>query len=466
VDILSHVPHVHFIGIGGYGMSAIAAILLDQGYRVSGSDMDKKELTDKLVDRGAKVYIGHQPEYVEGADIVVYSTGIPSYNVELMEARNRNMTLLHRSEMLARLLNEKNGIAIAGAHGKTTTTSMISTVLEKCGMDPSYLIGGEVVELGGNARAGTSQYVVAEADESDGTFLQYHPFIGIVTNVEPDHLENYEGDFDKLKAAYRQFLSQIKPGGLAVINYDDPFLRELSLSLKCRVATYGIESNAEVVARQITYVNRTVSFSVEMRGERLGYVTLSIPGKHNVYNALATIITCLDCGAEFSAIADALHQFKGAKRRFQVLYDRDGLSIVDDYAHHPTEIEATILAAKATGKRIIAVFQPQRYTRTHFLFDAFSRAFAAADIVVIMDIYSPIGEMRIEGVNAEKLAGLVKQNSNPNTVYLPTREEVKAYLKTQIGSNDLVLTMGAGDVWKVGHELAEDYLLKTNYQEG
>lgn len=450
--------HIHFVGIGGYGMSAIARVMLDMGYQVSGSDVAQKELTDKLCANGATVYIGHEATNVNGADIVVFSTGVPEDNVELKAARDNRIPLLHRSQMLARLLNERKGIAVSGAHGKTTTSSMIAQVMEECGVDPTYIIGGEVVGLGGNAKAGNSDYVVAEADESDGSFLEYHPYLAIVTNVEADHLENYDGSFDNLKQAYKQFLSQVRPEGVAIICGDDAYLRELMPSIRSEVYTYGIEQETDLKATDISSANRETTFTVWERGEQLGNVTLPVPGKHNVYNALATIAVCRQIGIPFQDIAEALPHFRGAKRRFQIVGEAEGITIVDDYAHHPTEIEATIKAAKSMNKRIIAVFQPQRYSRTFFLFDAFSRAFGEADEVVITDIYSPAGEKRIEGISADRLTELIRENSNPHVTFCAAKDDVYQYLLKRVKPGDLVLTMGAGDIWIVAKKLS--YALK------
>jgi len=438
-------------------MSAIARVMLEMGYKITGSDVASQELTEKLAAKGAKIYIGHTAEQVHGADLVVYSTALPKDNVERVEAEHLNIPILHRSQMLARLLNERKGVAVAGAHGKTTTSSMIALVMEECGVDPTYIIGGEIMNVGTNAKAGKGDFVVAEADESDGSFLQYHPWLGIVTNIEADHLENYDGDFEKLKKAYVQFLNQIREDGTAVVCADDDNIRAILPGIRCHVATYGIDdAGAEYTATDLALGDRQVSFTMNHQGEPLGKVNLSVPGRHNVYNAMATVITCLKAGVPFEQIAGAITKFHGAKRRFQVLGEKNDILIIDDYAHHPTEIEATISAAKATGKRIIAVFQPQRYTRTFFLLDAFSRAFGEADEVIITDIYSPAGEKQIEGVHSAKLVELIVQNSNSGARYLPTKEDVLADLKQRIQPGTLVLTMGAGDIWKVGYQLAKE----------
>ncbi len=435
-------------------MSAIARVMLEMGYTVTGSDVASQELTEKLAAKGAKIYIGHTPEHIAGADIVVYSTALSRDNVERVAAEELNIPTLHRSQMLARLLNERKGIAVAGAHGKTTTSSMIALVMERCNVDPTYIIGGEITNLGTNAKAGKSEFVVAEADESDGSFLQYHPWQGIVTNIEADHLENYDGDFNRLKSAYVQFLSQIRPDGAAIVCADDQNIREMLPQLQTRVITYGVEHEADYMATDIQLGDRRLSFTMSRKGTALGTIELSVPGKHNMYNAMATVISCLEAGIPFDQIAATIVEFHGAKRRFQVLGEGNDILIIDDYAHHPTEIEATISAARATGKRIIAVFQPQRYSRTFFLLDAFSRAFSEANEVIITDIYSPAGEKQIAGVHSSKLVDLIVQNSNANAVYLPTKEAVIEELKDRLQPGDLVLTMGAGDIWKAGDALA------------
>lgn len=447
---------VHFIGIGGYGMSAIAKVLLEMGYRVTGSDLASQELTDKLAAKGARVFIGHEASHVRGADVVVYSTALPKDNVEMAEAERLNIPILHRSQMLAKLMESRKGIAVAGAHGKTTTTSMISLVMEQCGLDPTYVIGGEIMNVGSNAKAGRGDYVVAEADESDGSFLRYKPYYAIVTNIEADHLENYDGDFAKLKRAYSQFLGQVAPGGKAIVCIDDPEVREVLAAGDGReTVSYGLDREADYRAVNVRLGDRRVAFEIERAGVRLGTLELSVPGRHNVYNALAAFIVCREADVAFDDFAAAIKRFRGAKRRFQVLGEAGGILVIDDYAHHPTEIQATISAAKATGKRIIAVFQPQRYTRTYFLFEQFSRAFGEADEVVIADIYSPAGERQIEGISSEKLVELIRRNSNERVRHISSVGEVADYLLGFVRSGDLVLTMGAGDIWKASHALAQ-----------
>jgi UDP-N-acetylmuramate--alanine ligase len=336
--------------------------------------------------------------------------------------------------MLARLMDARKGIAVAGAHGKTTTSSMIAFVMEKCGLDPTFIIGGEIVNVGSNAKAGKGEFVVAEADESDGSFLKYRPFYAVVTNIEADHVDR---------------------AGKAIVCLDDPHVREALPSIRAGVVTYGIDSPADFTACDIRVGDRRAAFGVLCRGKRLGDMELSVPGRHNVYNALAATIVCLEAGLPFERIAAAIREFVGAKRRFQVIGEACGVLVVDDYAHHPTEIRATIQAAKATGKRIIAVFQPQRYTRTYYLMEQFSRAFHDADEVIVTDIYSPAGERKLEGVSGKKLAERIAENSNERVLHIPSKEEAEEYLLSRVTAGDLVLTMGAGDIWKTARRLVE-----------
>jgi len=451
--------HVHFVGIGGYGMSAIARVLIDLGYKVTGSDVAMNDLAKKLEARGAVVHIGHHATHVEGADIIVYSTSIPKDNPEVIAAEEKGILVMHRSQMLARILNERTGVAVAGAHGKTTTTSMISHVLEECGVDPTFIIGGELMNAGTNAKAGTSDYVIAEADESDGSFLEYRPMYEIVTSIEPDHLEHFDGDFNNLKQAYVKFLSHLKPGGKAILCIDDSHVREVLPSVTETVITYSIDpaiaEQAQYRAVAIECGDRCSQCQVYHHDQLLGELTLTVPGKHNIANALAAIIVCLDAGLSFEQIAAALTTFRGAKRRFQIIVEARGILVVDDYAHHPTEIIATLNGARASGRRVIAVFQPQRYTRTYFLMDEFSRAFGEADEVIVTDIYSPAGEPKIEGVTSEILVEKIRTNSHPRAQYIPTKEQMQEQVFKDLQPGDLVLTMGAGDIWKSAYWLAE-----------
>lgn len=464
---LSQLEHVHFIGIGGSGMSAIAKVMVEMGYQVSGSDIYEHELTKQLQTQGVKIYLGHQKENIQGADMVVYSSGIPQNNIEILSASQLKIPLLHRSQVLAQMLNQKEGIAVTGAHGKTTTSSMITCMMSQAGLDPTFLIGGEVLDFGFNARAGQSNYVIAEADESDGSFLKYNPKHSVITNIEEDHLENYRGNFENLKTAYVQFISQIKKKGSLVICLDDPITLELMTRKEVKrrleesqvdILTYGIDAaQVNVRAERVKLLNRSSRFSVMYNQKEIGEIELSIPGKHNVANALACISLGLRLGIHMSVMKKALKQFVGAKRRFQVLSEANDILIVDDYAHHPTEIMATIEAAKSTGRTIYAIFQPQRYTRTYYLLDAFSFAFAEADHVIIANIYSPAGEKPIEGITSFELVQRINKNSNSNVRLLQDHQEIFCYIKERVNPGDLVITMGAGDIWKLAHQLSNYY---------
>ncbi|WP_091351613.1 UDP-N-acetylmuramate--L-alanine ligase [Anaerobranca gottschalkii] len=446
---------VHFIGIGGYGMSAIAKILLEMGYIVTGSDLNKSKIVESLMEKGVKIYIGHHKDYLGDAQVVVYSTAIPEDNPELVESRKRGLKVYHRSEMLALILNKGYGIAIAGAHGKTTTTSMTAFILEQGGKDPTALIGGELSNFEGNARLGSSNIVVAEACESDHSFLRYKPNIALITNIEADHLEHYEGSFAKLLDTFYQFLQNLKEDGCAVVYYDDPNVREIiQRGFDKKLITYGLSQTNDYYPQNIQLKERGSRFELYHKGRNLGTIELSVPGEHNILNSLGATIIGLLQGVEFEDIKKALKEFRGAKRRFQIIYDGKIL-VVDDYAHHPTEIKATLkAAAKAGYKRVIGVFQPQRYTRTHFLMEEFAQSFNFADKVIIGDIYSA-GEKPIEGVSAEKLVEKIKENGHKDVMYIPSIEEIYQYLKGEAREGDLVLTMGAGDIFKVSYSLAD-----------
>lgn len=452
----NHNLHIHFVGIGGAGMGAIASILLERGYVISGSDVAEHDHTRKLQERGAKVYLGHDRRQVEGADVVVYSTAIALDNEELVEAKTLGIPLLHRSQMLAELMNDGVGIAVAGAHGKTTTTSMISWVLEQGGLDPTFMIGGIAGNFGAGAKAGTGRYIVAEADESDGTFLNYRPLIEVITNIEPDHLEHYQGDFSNLVAAYQEFIGLLPSQGLLVASQDDPVLGRLLPAVLSRIQTYSIKSEAaDYRADNIRFIGHGTVSSIYHQNEYLGELELLVPGVHNVGNALAALAVAAEVGIDFTTAVRALKAYRSAKRRFQVLYDHNDILLVDDYAHHPTEIQAMIRAAKETGHRVVAVFQPQRYTRTYHLFKEFAKAFVGADDVVLTNIYSPAGERPIEGVSSAKLVEAVRGESLASAKFCASKEDVVNYLQGAVRPGDLVLFMGAGDIWKAGMMLAE-----------
>lgn len=452
---------VHFVGIGGYGMSALARVLLESGIEVTGSDIESNALVQGLLQRGARVKIGHAPGNVGNADALVYSSSITRQNVEIQAARAMNLPILHRSELLARLLNARRGIAVAGAHGKTTTSAMIAQTMVLCGLDPTYVIGGEVVGLRSNARAGKGAYVVAEADESDGTFLAYYPHIVVITNIEADHLENYGGDFSRLREAYRQFLCQMDPDGLAVLCVDDEHTRSLVHEVEGPVVTYAARSPADYVIHQPISMPDGIGFQIFHHHQTLGTLALKKPGIHNAANALAAAIVCLHLGLSLPNIAVALQNFSGAKRRFQLIGEGDGVVVIDDYAHHPTEIQATLQATRewqggrSSSGRLIVLFQPQRYSRTALFMDRFAASFALADQVLIAPIYAPPGEQPLPGVTSERLVADIVRTSNAATRLVYNHSEAVQVLSSIVRPGDVVLVMGAGDIWRVASPLVQ-----------
>lgn len=452
--MLTGIKKVHFIGIGGAGMSALAQILLEKGYEVSGSDMKDSAMTGILRDLGAKVFIGHRAENVRGAEAIVVSSAIREENPEVAEAARLGLKRLHRSDVNAFLINNSKGIAVAGAHGKTTTTSMIGVSLDYEGVSPSIIIGGEVDYLGSNAKLGKSEYLVSEADESDGTFLKYYPYIGVVTNIENDHMDHY-GTMENIIKAFHQFLSQIRRDGWAVVCADNEHIRNIIGDIKCNIATYGIDHEADYMAADIEASSSFTAFDVIHKGENLGRVRLNVPGLHNVLNALACVVTGIVLGMSVSQMAEGLTMFNGAKRRFQTKGRINDIWVVDDYAHHPTEIVTTIKAARQTKpKRLVCAFQPHRYSRTQLLQKEYGSCFAGVDLLVLTDVYSA-GEDPIPGVDGELLVNEVKRQTGQETVYIKDKKQIAAYLKSIAQPGDLIMTMGAGDIVKCGEELVE-----------
>ena len=444
---------IHFVGIGGSGMSGIAEILVNLGYRVTGSDQRRNDAVERLATLGAKVFIGHRAEHVEGAHVVVYSSAVSRDNVEVQAARQRQIPTIARAEMLAELMRLKYGIAVAGTHGKTTTTSMIGAVLAEGRFDPTIVVGGRVSSLGSNARLGQGDYLVAEADESDGSFLKLAPTIAVVTTVDAEHLDHY-GTLDAIRDAFVAFVNKVPFYGSAVLCLDQPNIQLLIPRLEKRIITYGLESAADLVARRPHLQGMTSRFEVVQRGAILGECRLQVPGRHNVLNALATIGVALDLEIPFATIQRALEGFSGVQRRFQILGRARGVTVVDDYGHHPAEIRATLAAAKAGfDSRIVTVFQPHRYTRTLHLRQEFLTAFNQADALVVMDIYAA-GEPAIPGVSAEDLAEGIRSHGHRDVTYLGSdRARIVQHLADTVRSGDLVITLGAGDVSQLGSEL-------------
>jgi UDP-N-acetylmuramate--alanine ligase len=445
--------HIHFVGIGGIGMSGIAEILVNLGYRVSGSDQKRTETIERLERLGAKVFTGHRAENVEGVHVVVYSSAVPRDNVELQTARQRQIPTIERAEMLAELMRLKYGIAVAGTHGKTTTTSMVGAVLAEGHYDPTIVVGGRVTNLGSNARLGQGEYLVAEADESDGSFLKLAPTIAVVTTIDAEHLDHY-GSLDAIRAAFLTFVNKVPFYGAVVLCLDQPNIQMLLPHVEKRIITYGLESGADLVARRLQLRGMTSRFEVFHHGELLGECVLQIPGRHNVLNALAAIGVGLGLEIPFATISAALAGFAGVQRRFQIRGTAGGVTVVDDYGHHPAEIRATLAAAKAGfDSRVVTVFQPHRYSRTLHLRQEFLTAFNQADVLVVMDIY-PAGEAPIPGVTAVDLADGIRAHGHRNVTYLGNdRARIVDHVCEISRPGDLILTLGAGDVSQLGSDI-------------
>jgi UDP-N-acetylmuramate--alanine ligase len=442
--------HIHFIGIGGVGMSGIAEILLTLGYRVTGSDQRRGDAVERLERLGAKVFLGHAADHVEGAHVVVYSSAVSPDNAEVQAARQRAIPVIPRAEMLAELMRLKYGIAVAGTHGKTTTTSMVGTVLAEGRFDPTIVVGGRVASLGSNARLGQGEYLVAEADESDGSFLTLQPTIAVVTTIDAEHLDHY-GTLDAIREAFLTFVNKVPFYGAAVLCLDQPNIQQLIPRIRKRTITYGLDSNADIVARHVQPRGLTSRFDVYHRGVLLGDCRLQVPGRHNVLNALAAVAVGLDLEIAFPTIRKALGAFSGVQRRFQVRGEAGGITVVDDYGHHPAEIQATLAAARAGfDARVVTVFQPHRFTRTEALKQDFATAFNQADVLLVMDIYAA-GEAPIPGVTAEDLAAGVRAHGHRDVAYVGSdREHVVQHLLEITRPGDLVLTLGAGNVGDIG----------------
>ena len=455
----------HFIGIGGVGMSALAKILIELGCEISGSDAKDSPTLDMLKNLGAKIFVGHKAKNIldekgNPVEAVVCSSAIPADNPEVIAASKFKIPKLHRSDINAYLLNSRKGIAISGSHGKTTTTSMIGYVLHNADVDPTIIIGGESTDLGTGAILGKSDWLVTEADESDGSFLTLKPKIAVVTNIEDDHLDHY-GTVERIRAAFKIFIENIKrDSGVAVLCFDNENLRGLAKEIDRKIISYAIDNAADFTAKNIRTTPKGINFEVVHGEETLGKIQLAIHGRHNVLNALATIATALEVGLSFDKIAEGLSKFHGAKRRFQTKGRVRNILIVDDYAHHPTEIAATLKAARETKpNKIFCIFQPHRYSRTQLLLKEFGGAFREADNLILTDVYSA-GEEKISGVSGESILGEVLKQTNQAVSYIPKREDIAAAIKDQLSPGDLVITMGAGDIFKTGEELLE--LLKED----
>jgi UDP-N-acetylmuramate--alanine ligase len=449
------IKNIHFVGIGGIGMSGIAEVLLNMGYGVTGSDIRSTETVERLKRLGTHFALGHRIENVSSADVVVISSAIKEDNPEVIAAKSRNVPVIRRAEMLSELMRLKYGIAVAGSHGKTTTTSMISTVLAHGGFDPTVVVGGRVKSLGTNARLGNGKFMVVEADESDGSFLMLSPVIAVVTNIDEEHLDHYRS-IDRLEHAFSEFLNKVPFYGLAVICVDSERARSIIPRFKKRVVTYGFSDESEFRAEDINVSGFHTDFKVLYKNSLLGSVGLSVPGRHNAQNALASFAVGMELGMSFEDVKEGLHEFKGIDRRIQLKGEINGVRIIDDYAHHPEEIRATLSTLKESfSSRIISVFQPHRFTRTSILFDEFVRVLRDVDMLFLLDIY-PAGEKPIDGVSSERLARAIKDSGNKNVSYIENADGVVDNLASVVRPGDVVVTIGAGNVWMIGEQLLEE----------
>jgi len=444
---------MHFIGIGGIGMSGIAEILINLGYEVSGSDLKPSEQTKRLESLGAAVYIGHFPSNIRDYNVVVTSSAIDLSNPEIIEARKRKIPIIHRSEMLAELIRLKHGIGIAGTHGKTTTSSMLASVLSDGGLNPTAVIGGKVFNFGSNARAGEGEYIVFEADESDGSFLKLLPSIAIVTNIDADHLDHYKY-FEGLKDAFLTYMNNIPFYGYSVLCTDDNVIRELLPKVDRPYYTYGLNDEADFSACNIRMENGRTCFTCNYKNRALGDFTLAQLGNHNVLNSLSVITVALELGLTYEAIREGLANFRGVGRRLERIGEQRGILVMDDYGHHPTEIRATLAALKNIGRRIVVIFQPHRYSRTELLWDEFGQSFANADEIFLTEIY-PAGEAPIEGVSTDLICQAVKKHENRDAVLVKKFEDIPSAVIPSLREGDVVLTLGAGDIYKSGRMILE-----------
>jgi len=449
--------HIHFVGIGGIGMSGIAELLLNLGYKISGSDLQESETTRRLETVGCKVHIGHDAAWIEGADVVVTSSAIAAENPEVTAAVNSLIPVIPRAEMLAELMRlTKFGIAIAGSHGKTTTTSMIAWLLAEAGLDPTVVIGGKVDCLGGtNAKLGQGDFLIAEADESDGSFLKLTPVLEVVTNIDLEHLDFYSS-IEQIKSVFLEFIDKIPFYGAVILCLDDPHVASILPEVKKRILTYGLTSQANIYAKTITNTGLKTKFEVCRESEILGEITLSLAGVHNVYNALATVTVGLELDIPFTAIAAALQSFSGVQRRLQIIGERRDITVIDDYGHHPTEIRATLSALRDAwpSRRIVVLFQPHRYSRTKALAEEFYTAFHEADILLLTEIYSA-SETPIPGVTSEALLDGIKKHGHRHAYLEPDFNGLLDKTMEIIAPGDLVLTLGAGNIWHAGEKLLQ-----------
>ncbi|PCE29392.1 UDP-N-acetylmuramate--L-alanine ligase [Burkholderia ubonensis] len=455
------VKHIHFVGIGGAGMSGIAEVLVNLGYQVSGSDLSRNAVTDRLEALGARIAIGHDAANIEGANAVVVSTAVRSDNPEVLAARHKRVPIVQRAVMLAELMRLKQGIAIAGTHGKTTTTSLVASVLAAGGLDPTFVIGGRLISAGANARLGTGDFIVAEADESDASFLNLYPVIEVITNIDADHMDTYGHDFARLKQAFIEFTQRLPFYGSAVVCVDDPNVRQIIPFISKPVVRYGLSPDAQVRAEDIDARDGRMHFTVIREGREPLPVVLNLPGLHNVQNALAAIAIATDLGVSDDAIQQALAEFNGVGRRFQrygevPTTDGGSYTLVDDYGHHPVEMAATIAAARGAfpGRRLVLAFQPHRYTRTRDCFDDFVNVLSTVDALVLTEVYAA-GEAAITTANGDALSRALRAAGNVEPVFVATVDDVPGALTKVAQNGDVVITMGAGSIGGVPAKLVQ-----------
>ena len=434
-------------------MSGIAELLLNLGYKVSGSDLKASDITANLKKLGGTIFVGHQADHISGADVVVISSAVKGNNPEVVAAEQQSVPVIPRAEMLAELMRLKYSVAIAGAHGKTTTTSIVASVLAEGGLDPTVVIGGKLKSIGTNAVLGQGDYIVAEADESDGSFLKFSPAIAVVTNIDREHLDFYK-NLDAIKSVFLEFIDRLPFYGLAVLCLDNESIQDLIPKIKKRYTTYGMSSQADFQIRNVNFEKRRSRFSVYREGEKLGDIDLNLTGIHNVYNATASIAVGIELDVPFAAIKSALETLEGVQRRLEIKGEVNGITVVDDYGHHPTEIKTTLDAIEKCwpDNRKVVVFQPHRYTRTQALFDDFTRSFYQSDTLVVLPIYAA-GEKKIEGLSGQDLCEGIKAHGHKEVFCAGDAKSAITYLKDNLKPGDLLLTLGAGDVWKVGEQL-------------
>ena len=444
---------MHFLGIGGIGMSGIAEILINQGFEVSGSDLVESERTRKLASLGANIFIGHYTSNIKDYCVVITSSAINSNNPEIIEAKKRNIPVIHRSEMLAELVRLKHGIGVAGTHGKTTTSSMLSYVLYHGGINPTAIIGGKVLNFGSNARIGEGEYMVFEADESDGSFLKLFPCIAIVTNIDADHLDHYKY-FEGLKDAFLTYMNHVPFYGYSVLCIDDLTIADMLPKVERPYITYGFSLHADFRASNTRIVNGGTIYSCSYHGDCLGEVRIRLLGNHNVINSLSVIAVALELGMDFDTIKEGIHEFRGVERRLEKIGEEKGITVIDDYAHHPTEIIATLQAVKSMGRRVVVVFQPHRYTRTQLLWDEFGKSFADADILFLTEIY-PAGEDPIEGISSDLIRKAIIKHDHKEVEIIPRFEDIPNRIIESIKEDDIIMILGAGDIHKAGFDIIQ-----------